>query len=97
MPYSGNPDYFLDELLYLLKTNRFISVYYTTIYYKLKWHGVSLKKLKQVAKECSEKLRADFIRRMAQYGSEEISFIDETLRMREPFVGIMGDQGKGLR
>jgi len=26
-----NPDYFLDELLYLLTTNRFISVHYTAV------------------------------------------------------------------
>ncbi|KAF8500286.1 Homeodomain-like protein, partial [Russula emetica] len=51
-----NPDYFLDELLCLLKTNRFISVHYATIYRELKRHGVSLKKLKRVAKERSEKL-----------------------------------------
>ena len=97
MPYSGNPDYFLDELLYLLKTNRFISVYYTTIYYKLKWHGVSLKKLKQVAKECSEKLRADFIRRMAQYGSEEIGFIDETSKDERTICRQNGQSRKGTQ
>ena len=27
-----NPDYFLDELLHLLKTNRFISVHYVTVH-----------------------------------------------------------------
>ena len=80
MPYLENLDYFLDELFHLLKTNHFISVHYATIYYKLKWHRVSLKKLKQVAKEYSEELRADFIRRMAQYGLEEIGFIDKTLK-----------------
>ena len=68
MPYLGNLDYFLDELFCLLKTNHFISVHYATIYHKLKRHRVSLKKLKQVANEHSKKLRADFIRRMAQNG-----------------------------
>ena len=30
-----NPDYFLNELLHLLKTNQFISVHYTTIHREL--------------------------------------------------------------
>jgi hypothetical protein len=46
-----NPDFFLDELLYLLKTNHFISVHYTTIHQELERAGVSHKKLKQIALE----------------------------------------------
>jgi len=42
-----NPDYFLDELLDLLKTNRFISVHFTTIHRELERAGVSRKKLKR--------------------------------------------------
>jgi hypothetical protein len=30
-----NPDYFLDKLLHLLETNRFISVHYTSIHHAL--------------------------------------------------------------
>ena len=73
-----NPDYFLDELLYLLETNRFISTHYVTIHRELERAGVSLKKLKSIAKERNEPRRADFIRRMAQYTPEEIGFLDET-------------------
>jgi transposase len=62
-----NPNYFLDELLYLLQTNRFISVHYTTIHRELERAGVSTKKLKRIACERDEDKRADFILRMAQY------------------------------
>ena len=75
-----NPDYFLDELLYLLKTNRFISVHYSTICRELRRAGISRKKLQKVARERKEDLRMDFIRRMAQYAPEEIGFIDEVSR-----------------
>ena len=72
-----NPDYFLDELLHLLKTNRFISLHYTTIFRELEHLNVSLKKLKKIALERDEQLRADFIARMAKYDPEELGFIDE--------------------
>jgi len=36
---SDNPDYFLDELLNLLKTNWFISVHYTTIHW---WYACNV-------------------------------------------------------
>jgi transposase len=72
-----NPDYFLDELLRLLKTNRFISVHFTTIYEELTRAGVSRKRLQRIALERNEALRADFIARMAQFFPEELGFIDE--------------------
>ncbi|KAF8230737.1 hypothetical protein L208DRAFT_1072033, partial [Tricholoma matsutake] len=49
-----NPDYFLNELLYLLETNRFISTHYVTIHRELERAGVSLKKLKRIVKERNE-------------------------------------------
>ena len=78
-----NPDYFLDELLYLLTTNRFISLHYTTVHRALERAGVSRKRLKKIAYERSEPLRADFIGRMAKYEPEELGFLDEVQRMRE--------------
>jgi transposase len=72
-----NPDYFLDELLHLLETNRFISVHYATIFYELVRLNVSRKKLKKIALERNEELRADFIARMAKYDPEELGFLDE--------------------
>ena len=70
-----NPDYFLDELLYLLETNHFISVHYITIHQALKRAGVSHRKLKKIALERNENLRADF---MVKYEPEELGFLDET-------------------
>jgi transposase len=55
-----SPDYFLDELLYLLKTNRFISVDYITIHRALERAGMSHKKLKKVASERNEKAESRF-------------------------------------
>jgi transposase len=72
------PDWFLDELLNLLATNRFISVHFTTIHRELERVGVSFKKLKTIAMERNEAGRAAFIARMAQYDPEELAFLDET-------------------
>jgi transposase len=72
------PDYFLDKLTNLMESNCFISVHYTTIHRELVRAGVSLKKLRKIAKERNEDLRADFKRRMAQYLPHELMFIDET-------------------
>ena len=74
---NHRPDWFLDELLGLLDTNRSISVHFTTIYRELERSGVSLKKLRRIAKERDENLRADFVRTMGQYSPEEIGFLDE--------------------
>jgi len=48
------PEWFLDELLVLLDTNRFVSVHYVTIHCELERVGISLKKLKRIAKERNE-------------------------------------------
>jgi transposase len=55
---NHRPDWFLDELLGLLEHNRFISVHFATIYRELVRAGVSLKKLKKIAMERDEDLRA---------------------------------------
>jgi transposase len=75
---NQNPDYFLDELLDLLETNRFISVHYTTIHQALKQAGVSRKKLRRIAIERNELQRADYVHRMSQYPPEYLGFLDET-------------------
>jgi transposase len=66
------PDWFLDELAGLVQRNRFISLHYTTIHRELHRAGISLKKLRKVAKERNEDVRADFMRRMAHYTSDEL-------------------------
>jgi transposase len=58
---KAHPDWFLDELLSLLETNRFILVHYTTIHHELVRANVSAKKLKTIAAERNENLQADFI------------------------------------
>jgi transposase len=77
---EDNPDYFLDELLHLLKTNRFISLHFTTVFRELQRARVSHKKLQRIAREQDEDRRIDFMRRMVQYDPEELGFIDEVSR-----------------
>ena len=48
------PDWFLDELDFLLRTNRFIAAHYTTIHRELLRAGITPKKLKKVASERNE-------------------------------------------
>jgi hypothetical protein len=94
---NQNLDYFLDELLYLLKTNQFISVNYLTIHHELERAGVSHKKLKCVTLERDEACHADFISRMAQYQPEEIRFIDETSKDERTLERRYSRSKKGKR
>ena len=91
------PDWFLDELLDLLDTNRFISVHYTTIHQELEHAGVSVKKLWIIAKERHEDLQADFIRQMGQYSTEEIGFLDEFSKDERTTQRHHGRAKKGRR
>jgi len=72
------PDWFLDELLNLLKQNHFVSVHYTTIHPELECTGMSHKKLKIIAKERNELLQNDYMWCMAKYSPEQLGFLDET-------------------
>ncbi|KAJ6529201.1 hypothetical protein B0H19DRAFT_968465 [Mycena capillaripes] len=72
------PDWFLDELLKLLKTNCFISVHYTTIHRELERAGMSTKVLQEIAEERSEPSRLDYIRNISQYPAHYLGFLDET-------------------
>ena len=92
---NANPDYFLDKLLYLLRTNRFISVHYATIHWELAHAGVLYKKLKKVVKERNKNLLADFIARMAKYSPEELGFIDETFKDKKTPTRGCGRAKKG--
>lgn len=71
------PDYFLDELEELLATNRLVSIHYTTVCRELLRAGISIKKIKRIAKERDENVRADFVRRIAEYSPEQLAFMDE--------------------
>ncbi|KAF8834675.1 hypothetical protein BDN67DRAFT_914463, partial [Paxillus ammoniavirescens] len=46
---NDNSDYFLDELVWLMATNQFITVHFTTIFEYLKCSSISHKKLKCIA------------------------------------------------
>jgi transposase len=94
---NHRPDWFLDELLGLLDTNRFISVHFTTIYRELERSGVSLKKLRRIAKERDEDLRADFVRMMGQYQPEQIGFLDEFSKDERTLHRRRGRAKKGKR
>ena len=92
-----NPDYFLDELLDLLKTNRFISVHFTTIHRELEWAGVSHKKLKCIALERDEDRRAAFTIEMSQYTPCQMGFLDETSKDKRTPSRAYGRSKKGQR
>ena len=61
------PDWFLDELQYLLQTNRFMAAHFTTIHRELVRAGISNKKINKVASKRNENLRADYTAWMGQY------------------------------
>ena len=90
-----NPDYFLDELLYLLTTNRFISVHYTAVHHALERAGVSRKRLKKIAYERSKPLHEDFIGRMAKYDPDELGFLDEVHKDERTLNRGFGRSKKG--
>ena len=92
---NHRPDWFLDELLGLLNTNRFISVHFTTIYRKLERSGVSLKKLRWIGKERDENLRTDFVRTMGQYSPEEFGFLDKFSKDERTLHQHRGHSKKG--
>ena len=91
------PDWFLDELLHLLATNRFISAHYVTIHRELERAGMSTKKLKKIARERNENLRADFVRHMAQYLPEQLGFLDEVSKDERTSFRTRGRSLKGTR
>jgi len=89
------PDWFLDELLSLLETNRFISAHFTTIHRELVRAGVSTKKLKKIAAERNENLRADYMRHIAQYSPEQLGFLDEVSKDERTSARARGRSKKG--
>ena len=91
------PDWFLDELLDLLEKNCFISAHFTTIHRELERAGVSTKKLKKIAFERNENLRADYMRHMARYSPEQLGFLDEVSKDERTAARSRGRSRKGTR
>ena len=94
---QDNPDYFLDELLDLLKKNRFISIHYTTIHRELKRAGVSRKKLKRIALERDKNQRAAYTIEMSQYAPHQLGFLDKTSKDKRTPSRAYGQSKKGRR
>ena len=94
---ADNPDYFLDELLHLLKTNQFISVHYTAVHCFLEHANVSHKKLKHIAMERNEERHANFIGRMVQYTLEQLGFLDKVSKDEQMPGQRYGRLRKGRR
>ncbi|KAG2345634.1 hypothetical protein BDR05DRAFT_880038, partial [Suillus weaverae] len=90
-----NPDYFLDELVSLTRTNRFISIHFTTVFNELECAGMSRKKLKCIASEHNEELCAAFVARMSQYDATEIGFIDEVSKDERTLRRHYGRSSRG--
>ena len=91
------PDWFLDELQYLLQTNRFISAHFATVHRELVRAGISAKKIKKAASERNEDLRADFIGRMGQYSPEQLGFLDKVSKDERTSSRARGRSRKGTR
>ena len=81
----------------MLQTNRFIAAHFTTIHRELVQAGISSKKIKKVASERNEQLRADFIGRMAQYLPEQLGFLDEVSKDERTSFRARGLSHKGTR
>jgi len=59
--------------------------------------GISEKKIKKVASERNEDLRADFIAWMGQYSPEQLGFLDEVLKDERTSFWTRGRSRKGTR
>jgi len=94
---NHRPTWFLNELLDLLNTNRFITTHFTTIHRELVYASISLKKLRKIAKERDEDKWAEFVQQMSQYSPEEIGFIDETSKDERTAFRQNGRVRKGVR
>jgi transposase len=91
----NNPDYFLDELINLLKTNRFISIHFSTIHCELERAGMSQKRLKKIALERNEDNRANFVIHVSQYTRCQLGFLDETSKDKRTPHQRFGRSKKG--
>ncbi|KAF5389058.1 hypothetical protein D9757_004923 [Collybiopsis confluens] len=91
------PDYFLDKLTSLMQDNRFIAVHLSTICRELTRQGISLKKLRRIARERSPQKRAGFIAEIGEYSPEQLGFIDETSKDNRTVGRSRGRAKKGRR
>nr|GAT47754.1 Tc1-mariner class transposase [Mycena chlorophos] len=90
-------EHFLDELMWHLRRNRFLSVHFTTIFRELERQDISHKRLHKIAAERNEPLRMDYLRRMNQYTPEQLGFIDETSKDERTVGRRFGWSKRGTR
>ena len=82
---------------YLLQTNRFIAVHFMTVQRELVRAGISSKKIKKIASERNENLRADYVARMAQYTPDQLGFLDEVSKDERTSFRARGRSGPSER
>ncbi|KIM54137.1 hypothetical protein SCLCIDRAFT_1154983 [Scleroderma citrinum Foug A] len=80
----------------LLESNHFIATHFTTIHRELVHDGISLKKLRKIAKEWDKDKQAEFVQQMSQYSPKEIGFIDKTLKDERTTFRWNGHGRKGM-
>ena len=80
----------------LLESNHFIATHFTTIHRELVHDGISLKKLRKIAKEWDKDKQAEFVQQMSQYSPKEIGFIDKTLKDERTTFRWNGHARKGM-
>lgn len=71
------PTMFLDEYAQRLEEGRYVSASLATIHRTLARAGLNIKQVQKLAAERSPTIRADFIRRIAQYPAEYLMCLDE--------------------
>ena len=91
---KARPDWFLDELLLLLETNRFISAHYTTIHRELVRANVSTKKLKWSQRKEMRAYRWTSFNAWPNMNLNNSAFWMNIQRMRGPLAGDVDDWGK---
>ena len=85
------PDWFLDELQYLLQTNCFIATHFTTVHWELVQAGISAKKIKKVAAERNDDLQADLLLAWLSTYLNNLAFLTRFQRMNAHLLGLMDD------
>lgn len=90
------PDWFLDELDFLLCNNHFIAAYYTMVHQELLRAGITAKKLKKLTLECNENVCVDYIQCMGHMTLSSLAFYMRCQRMSTLQEGIVANQEREL-
>ncbi|KAL1658321.1 hypothetical protein GGF50DRAFT_24650, partial [Schizophyllum commune] len=91
------PDFFLDELLDLCTTNRFISVNFSIICRTLLEAGQSRKRITLIAAERNKDLRSHHVLKAAECTPKQWVFMDETHKDERTLTRRYGRSRRGTR